>query len=241
MNSVIELCGANCSYGKNQILKNINLSVKASEFLGLIGPNAAGKTTLVKVILGLIPLDSGTISVLGDRPERSRRKIGYVAQKPEINRQFPITVRDAVMLGRMGSQHFLGSYSAFDKKTTDEILLLLNITDIADKKLIELSGGQLQRVWIARALVSEPEILILDEPTSNIDLITEENIFGVLKEYNSTMTILLVSHDIAFISSYVNRVACINKTLICHDVGSINGKTIEELYGIDVNMIHHSH
>lgn len=241
MDTVIDITGLNFSYKNNLVLKDINLSIAAEEFIGIIGPNAAGKTTLMKAILGLIKPASGNISVLGDLPEKNRNKIGYVAQKPEINRHFPISVRDAVLLGRMGVTNNFGAYSNLDKKITDEILSVLEIKQISEKSLAELSGGQLQRVWLARALVCQPEILILDEPTANIDLITEENIFGLLKQYNSHMTILVVSHDVAFISSYVDRVACINQSLVCHDVESINGKTIEELYGIDVNMIHHEH
>ena len=241
MNTIIEIEGLNFSYGKNQTLIDVDLSIKEEEFIGIIGPNAAGKTTLMKIILGLLNPQTGNVTVLGCKPDKVRNKIGYVAQKPEINRYFPISVRDSIMLGRMGISSFFGAYSNLDKQITDEILSVLAIQDIAEKKLDELSGGQLQRVWIARALVCQPEILILDEPTSNIDLITEENIFGILKDHNSHMTILVVSHDIAFISSYVDRVACVNKSLICHDVESISGKTLEELYGIDINMIHHAH
>ncbi len=241
MKPVIEINNLNLSYGQNLVLDNVSLKVDAEEFIGVIGPNAAGKTTLMKIILGLIHADSGSVSVLGKNPGEVRSQIGYVSQKPEVNHNFPITVKDAVLLGRMGVSHSFGAFAKQDKKITEEILSVLEIDNIAKKQINELSGGQLQRVWIARALVCQPEILILDEPTANIDLITEEDIFALLKKYNTHMTILVVSHDIAFISSYVDRVACINKKLVCHDVESINGKTIEELYGIDVNMIHHSH
>ena len=241
MNSVIEIKDINFSYGSNHVLKDVNLNIDAGEFIGIIGPNAAGKTTLIKIMLGLLIPDTGSVSVLGSSPENVRSRMGYVAQKPEINRQFPITVLDTILLGRLGVTNNFGSYSQMDRAIADEILSVLQISDLKAKKLTELSGGQLQRVWLARALVCQPEILILDEPTSNIDLIAEENIFRILKEYNKNMTIIVISHDVAFISSFVNRVACVNKTLVCHDVESISGKTIEELYGIDVSMIHHEH
>ncbi len=241
MKNIIEISGLNFSYGDHEILKDINLTIQAEEFIGVIGPNAAGKTTLMKILLGLLVPDNGEITVLGESPKNVLNRIGYVAQKPEYNRNFPITVRDAVMLGRVGVTHSFGFYSKEDRTITNEILSVLEIDALSDKQLNQLSGGQLQRVWIARALVCKPEILILDEPTANIDLKAEEDIFALLKHYNSQMTIIVVSHDIAFISSYIDRVACINQTLVCHDVESIDGKTIEELYGIDVKMIHHVH
>lgn len=241
MKNLIEISGLNFSFGNHVVLNDINLTVKAEEFIGVIGPNAAGKTTLMKMLLGLLKPDSGQISVMGKSPAEVLNRIGYVAQKPEFNRNFPITVRDAVMFGRIGVTRGFGAYSREDIKVTDEILSILEINTFSNKQLNQLSGGQLQRVWIARALVSKPEILILDEPTANIDLKAEEDIFALLKHYNSHMTIIVVSHDIAFISSYVDRVACINQTLNCHDVETIDGKTIEELYGIDVKMIHHMH
>ncbi len=241
MTSLIDIKDVKIVFGNKTVLKDINFTVEAGEFIGIIGPNAAGKTTLIKTILGLIKPVQGTVSVFGSYPSKVRHRIGYVAQKPELNSHFPITVKDTVMLGRLGTNNFFGAYSVEDKKITEEILTVLNITNIADKKLTELSGGQLQRVWLARALVCQPEILILDEPTANIDVIAEEDIFKLLKDYNSKMTILVISHDVAFISSYVDRVACVNQNLICHDIESVNGKTIEELYGIDVSMIHHTH
>lgn len=241
MTTLINIENVNVKFGNKTVLKEINFSVEAGEFIGIIGPNAAGKTTLVKTILGLIKPASGNITVLNSSPNLVRHRIGYVSQKPEINSQFPITVKDAVMLGRFGNDNSFGTYTVEDKNITEEILQILNITNIATYKLTDLSGGQLQRVWLARALVCQPEILILDEPTANIDVIAEENIFKLLKNYNSKMTILVISHDVAFISSYVDRVACVNQNLICHDIESINGKSIEELYGIDVSMIHHHH
>jgi zinc transport system ATP-binding protein len=240
--SLIEIKDVDFAYDRELVLKNINLSVEAGEFLGIIGPNASGKSTLVKLILGLLEPDTGTIRVLDMPVTSARKQIGYVPQYPTFSRRdFPINVRDTVMLGRLGLSHWFSAYSAVDRQICQEALRAVEIEDIASRPIGTLSGGQLQRVLIARALVSEPEILILDEPTANIDIRVEEDIFGLLKQYNERMTILVVSHDIGFISSYVDRVACVNKTLACHNTEEISGKTIEELYGIDVRMIDHAH
>ncbi|MEJ2094146.1 MAG: ABC transporter ATP-binding protein [Gammaproteobacteria bacterium] len=240
--SLIEIKDVDFAYDRELVLKNINLSVEPGEFLGIIGPNASGKSTLVKLILGLLEPDTGTIRVLDMSVTSARKQIGYVPQYPTFSRRdFPINVRDTVMLGRLGLSHWFSAYSAVDRQICQEALRAVEIEDIASRPIGTLSGGQLQRVLIARALVSEPEILILDEPTANIDIRVEEDIFGLLKQYNERMTILVVSHDIGFISSYVDRVACVNKTLACHNTEEISGKTIEELYGIDVRMIDHAH
>lgn len=240
--SLIEIKDVDFAYDRELVLKNINLSVEPGEFLGIIGPNASGKSTLVKLILGLLEPDTGTIRVLDMPVTSARKQIGYVPQYPTFSRRdFPINVRDTVMLGRLGLAHWFSAYSSTDRQICQEALHAVEIEDIASRPIGTLSGGQLQRVLIARALVSEPEILILDEPTANIDIRVEEDIFGLLKQYNERMTILVVSHDIGFISSYVDRVACVNKTLACHNTEEISGKTIEELYGIDVRMIDHAH
>ncbi len=144
-------------------------------------------------------------------------------------------------MGRLGNTSWYGRYLKQDKEIALQAMEAVEIADIQQQSVGSLSGGQLQRVLIARALSCQPEILILDEPTANIDVRIEEDIFGLLKRYNDHMTIIVVSHDIAFISGYVDRVACLNKTVICHSTEEISGKTIEELYGTPVKMIQHSH
>ena len=149
---------------------------------------------------------------------------------------------DTVLLGRLGqNRKWSITYSSEDRDIAREVMEAVEILDIAGRPIGSLSGGQLQRVLIARALACRPEILILDEPTANIDIRVEEDIFSMLKRHDNHMTVIVVSHDIAFISGYVDRVACLNQTLICHDTAEISGKTIEELYGAPVKMIHHAH
>lgn len=242
MKPVIEVNNVTFTYTREPVIKNVTLSVSEGEFLGVVGPNAGGKSTLIKLILGLLEPDRGTIKVFGKSPDEARSKIGYVPQYPTFSRRdFPINVRETVLMGRLGLTNWYGSYSRDDNNIAKEAMTAVEILDIAERPIGSLSGGQLQRVLIARALACKPEILILDEPTANIDVRVEEDIFGLLKQYNKNMTIIVISHDIGFISGYVNRVACINQTLICHTTDEISGKTIEELYGAPVKMIHHVH
>ena len=242
MSSVIEINNVSFTYTREPVINNVSLSIAEEEFLGIVGPNAGGKSTLIKLVLGLLEADSGTITVLGTSPEMARSRIGYVPQHPTFSRRdFPINVRDTVLMGRLGITCWYGGYSKEDHHIANDAMKAVEIQDIADRPIGSLSGGQLQRVLIARALACKPEILILDEPTANIDMRVEEDIFGLLKQYNDHMTIIVVSHDIGFISGYVDRVACLNQELICHTTDEISGKTIEELYGASVKMIHHSH
>ena len=223
------------------ILDHVTLSVKKGEFLGIVGPNGGGKSTLLKLILGLLKPYSGRVTVLDKPPHKGRAAIGYVPQYADFERNFPITVQDTVLLGRMGKSRALFGFNAHDYQLTQSALQETEIAGMKDRLLNTLSGGQFQRVLIARALVSEPEILILDEPTSNIDTRMEEDIFDLLKKLNERVTIVVVSHDIGFISEYVTMVACLNQTLVCHETSSISGKTIEQLYGGPVQMIQHNH
>jgi zinc transport system ATP-binding protein len=239
--SIITIDNVSFSYGGPQALENITITVPKGEFLGVVGPNGGGKSTLLKLILGLLRPDTGKISVLGKSPEKGRESIGYVPQHVRFNRDFPITVEDTVMLGRLGKSRSIWGYTQNDKRLCRQAMRETEIIDLKNRRLNTLSGGQLQRVLIARALISDPQILILDEPTANIDLRVEEDIFDLLKKLNKRATIIIVSHDVGFISKYVNRVACLNRTLICHQTSDISGEMIEDLYATPVQMIQHIH
>jgi len=239
--TAISIENVSFSYGKITAVEHINLSVARNEFLGVVGPNGGGKSTLLKLILGLLKPNTGKITVLGKTPEKGRESIGYVPQQTSIKRDFPITVEDVVLLGRLGKTKSFWGYSKRDKELTERALQETEIIGLKNRRLSTLSGGQFQRVLIARALVCDPEILILDEPTSNIDLRMEEDIFDLLKKLNERATIIVVSHDVGFISGYVNQVACLNRTLVCHQTSAISGEMIEQLYGTPVQMIQHIH
>lgn len=238
---VVKLENVSFSYGGPLVLERINLELERGEFLGVVGPNAGGKSTMLKIILGLLEPTSGQVSVLGKRPAEGRRAIGYVPQYPPFSRDFPISVEHTVLMGRLGKTRFMGPLDATGRVVARQAMREAEVLDLAKRRLSTLSGGQLQRVLVARALACEPEILILDEPTANIDLRVETDIFDLLKRLNRSMTIVVVSHDIAFISQYVNRVACLNRTLMCHHTSAIDGELIDDLYGAPVRMVQHVH
>ncbi|EIC22202.1 metal ABC transporter ATP-binding protein [Thiorhodovibrio frisius] len=238
---VISAQALSFSYDAVRVLDAVTLDVRRGEFLGLVGPNAGGKSTLLKLILGLLEPTAGRLWVLGQAPRQARRRIGYVPQYPAFARDFPITVADAVLMGRLGTRRLMLRYAPQDRAAVTRALREVEAEDLARRPIGKLSGGQLQRVLLARALVGEPEILILDEPTANIDQRVEGEIFELLAQLNARMTILVVSHDIAFISGYVSRVACLNRTLVCHTTGTVDGRVITDLYGERVRGILHDH
>ncbi len=240
-NPIISIKDLSFSYDGPTILDSINLEVDEGEFLGVVGPNAGGKSTLLKLVLGLLEPARGSVRVLDRNPKAVSRQIGYVPQYPVFSRDFPITVEATVLMGRLGNSSWYGGYRKQDHDIARRAMLETEVVNLAKRQLSTLSGGQLQRVLVARALACEPRILILDEPTSNIDMRVETDIFDLLKILNQRMTIIVVSHDVGFISRYVDRVACLNRTLVCHQTAAIDGKVINKLYDSDVHMVEHVH
>lgn len=246
---IIDVREVTFSYGVARVLERVTLQVERGEFLGIVGPNAGGKSTLLKLILGLLEPQSGHVLVLGRRPHQVTGHIGYVPQYPSFPRDFPISVEQVVLLGGIGRRFrasplgalMPGGFTKADRQAARDALAEVEAADLAGRQIGSLSGGQLQRVLLARALVCEPAALILDEPTANIDLRLESDIFDLLKRLNARMTILVVSHDVGFISSYVTRVACVNRTLVCHRTDAIDGQVIKQLYGGQVRMVAHRH
>lgn len=241
-NVVIDIDKVSFNYTDVPVLREISLRIHAAEFIGIIGPNASGKSTLLKLILGLLAPDTGTISRFDQTGKADRAGlIGYVPQHVGFARDFPITVKEVVLLGHVSAMAMPFGYSRRQLEAAEQAMAALEIEALGRRQIGRLSGGQLQRVLIARALVSGPEVLILDEPTSSVDARAEEDIYALLKKYSERMTIIIVSHDIAFISGYVDRVACLNQTLICHDTRAINGDIIRQLYAAPVKMVDHRH
>ncbi|MDJ0740011.1 MAG: metal ABC transporter ATP-binding protein [Gammaproteobacteria bacterium] len=246
MKPLIELQAVDFAYANTRVLSGIDLQVEDGEFIGIVGPNAGGKSTLLKLILGLLTPQSGSIRVLGRTPRQASRQIGYVPQYPSFPRDFPISVEQVVQLGLLGAGAQRGVLNRLwhTGSARDDVYRALDEVEagaIAKRQIGSLSGGQLQRVLLARALVGRPRVLILDEPTANIDQRVESEIFDLLNQLNARMTILVVSHDVAFISGYVGRVACVNRTLVCHRTDAIDGRVIQELYGEHVRMVAHRH
>ena len=239
MDTVISLDHVWAGYPQTPVLEDINLTVNDLDFVGLIGPNGGGKTTLLKVLLGLLKPQQGTVEILGKSVKQGRRYIGYVPQLLELDRNFPITVKDVVSMGRLSKGKLFRRYNKKDREIIRRSLEQVDMTDKGDRPIGELSGGERQRVYIARALASEPKILLLDEPTANVDSRIQSSIYELLRELNQSITIVMISHDLGAVSSYVKTVGCLNKTLHYHNDKQITPQMIEATYHCPVDLIAH--
>ncbi|MDY6824850.1 MAG: ABC transporter ATP-binding protein [Thermodesulfobacteriota bacterium] len=228
------------AYGRHPVLNHIDLTIHEGDFATIVGPNGGGKTTLLKLILGRLKPQTGTIRVFGTTPEKVCLQIGYMPQHAYLDPRFPVTVMDVVLMGRLGRKRF-GFYTKTDRAKALKALEYTGMAHMAGNHLSQLSGGQRQRVLIARALCTEPELLLLDEPTANIDPGSESALFEILQKLNETMTILIVSHDLGFVSRHVNRVICVNRSLVVHPTSEVDGMVISEMYGRDMCMVRHDH
>jgi len=238
----VELDDISVNYGDLEALKNINLKVKEGSFLGIIGPNGGGKTTLLKVILGLIEPQKGNVKVMGYPLDQAVDKIGYVPQISNFDRSFPISVLDVVLMARLGGRvRFFHQYQKDDIKKAEAVLEQLNLMHLKDRQIGKLSGGQLQRVLIARGLAVEPKILLLDEPTASVDASSTSQIYELLKELNEEKTIIVVTHDMAAVSSYFDSLACLNEKLYHHGDKHLDRETTEQVFGCPVDLIAHGH
>lgn len=213
MNELIKLNNVTAGYDNGIVLRDVSLTVSDQDFIGVIGPNGGGKTTLIKLILGLIKPISGTIQRF-DNQEGSF--IGYLPQQSHIDRKFPIAVQDIVLSGMMSAGKGLSRYASKDKKQALDLLEQMGISHLAKRTAGELSGGQLQRVFICRALISSPKLLILDEPNTFVDNRFEHEMYELLKEFNKKMAIMIISHDVGTISYFVKTIACVNTYLHYH-------------------------
>lgn len=226
-------------YDDGQVLEDINLSVHEGDFVGLIGPNGGGKTTLLRVLMGLLPPMRGEVRVMGLPVKEGRQAIGYVPQVIAFDREFPISVWDVVRMGRVGHRGLLKRYTADDDTIVTNALHQVGLHDMRHRPIGELSGGQRQRAYIARALATQPEILLLDEPTSSVDPQVSGNIYELLRQLNDQITILLVSHDMNAISSYVKTVGCLNRRLFYHGEQEITAEMLELAYQCPIDLIAH--
>jgi zinc transport system ATP-binding protein len=236
---VIRLEDVWVQYDGAPVLEGIDLSLYEQDFLGIIGPNGGGKTTLLEVLLGLVRPTRGQVRILGRSAKESRRFIGYVPQYAEFDRDFPISVWEIAMMGRLNQRGLLRPYAEADRRVVADALSQVDMLGLRERRLGELSGGQRQRVYIARALACDPRILLLDEPTASIDSSVLGNIYELLQELNRQVTIVLVSHDIGVVSSYVKTIACLNRHLIYHASKEITPQMLEATYQCPVDLIAH--
>ena len=220
-------------------LEAVSLSIYEDDFLGVIGPNGGGKTTLLKVIVGLAVPRKGTVQVFGGQPERSRSRVGYVPQHNLFDHDFPASVWEVAMMGRFGKLGLLKRYGGEDRKAAENALRTVGMLQHRDRQIGLLSGGEQQRVFIARALVSEPELLLLDEPTASVDPAMQTEFYELLETLKRKMAVVLVSHDISVVSVYVDKIACLNRQLYYHGSGEISTEVLEATYKCPVQMIAH--
>jgi zinc transport system ATP-binding protein len=226
-------------------LSGITLGVNSKDFLGLVGPNGSGKTTLIGTMLGLVRPTAGSVELFGQPlTPRSLRRVGYVPQRAiasDLN--FPSTVFETVLLGRVSRSSPPRGYSEQDRKVVEDVLKHLNIAELRTRKIGELSGGQSQRVFLAKALASEPDLIILDEPTSGVDARSSLEFYQTLGHLNRDhgITVILASHDIGVVTRYTNRVACLNGSLFFHGTTSdfMKSSALTEVYGYPVEMVSH--
>lgn len=229
--------------GGSLALDNINLKIDKNELACIVGPNGGGKSTLLKLILGLLHPSSGQIKVFGEKPGKNNLKIGYMPQYTNFDPNFPISVKEIVIMGRLGKPGIKGIFEWFTKKDNEIVKNVLNeveMSEFANYPFSKLSGGQRQRVLFARAIACQPELLILDEPTSNVDAIIESKIYELLNVYKNNMTIILVSHNLGFVSDLVKEVICVNKKALIHPTNDITDEALIHAYGSNARVVLHN-
>ena len=235
MKSLLKIEDLSFGYEKAPVIENINLEVFEQDFIGVIGPNGGGKTTLLKAILGLVKPNKGKIR-FGESLQGRKKAIGYLPQVRYIDKKFPITVQDVVISGSMLLEKRLSR--AEIKEKADKLLYDMGIADIRHKAIGELSGGQMQRVFLCRALISDPALLILDEPDTFVDNRFEGELYEKLKQLNKEVAIILASHDVGTITSYVKTIACVNRHLHYHNSNRISQEQLDD-YNCPIKIISH--
>lgn len=236
MANLLKIEGISAGYNGDLVLRDINLEINERDFIGVIGPNGGGKTTLLKVILGILKPASGRIVFNGEL--LTHQRIGYLPQMSEGDVSFPVSVRDIVLSGLMQVKGSAARMKRDDIRRADAILKDLGIYDMRGRCLSELSGGELQRVYLGRALVGSPALLLLDEPGNFVDSSFEQDFYDKLKELNERIAIMMVSHDVGTISAYVKSFACVNRHLHYHDSGKITNEQLKG-YGCPIQLIAH--
>lgn len=249
-NSIVSVENIYFSYGNRQVLKNVNLQIPRGSFLGLVGPNGGGKTTLIQIILGQLTPTHGTVKILGEPIVSFKQwnRIGFVSQKANtFNKGFPATVFEVVSMGLTAKIGYLRFFKKDHKEKVHQAIKQVGMERYTYQNIGDLSGGQQQRVFIARALVGEPELLILDEPTVGVDFKNVERFYEILHELNTkqNLTLLLVTHDTGAMTEYATDVACLNQTLHFHgksaEYTSLSKEDLSDIYGHPVNVVIHDH
>ena len=225
--SIVSIKNVTVRYDSYTALESANLEILEDDFIGIIGPNGGGKTTLIKSIIGAVSY-SGEVTLSPTLFKDGKRLIGYLPQQTTFDKQFPISVIDVVLSGLQSQKGFSARYSQKDKEKALQLLDSMGIITIANKQIGEISGGQMQRVLLCRAIISEPKLLILDEPTNFVDKRFESELYDILKELNKKMAIVMVSHDVHNISSAVKSIVCVNRTIHKHNTNTLSSKDLDD-------------
>ena len=239
MTPIVAINNVTVKYDNSVALQNASLNIFSDDFIGIIGPNGGGKTTLIKAILGIIDY-SGEITLAPSLYRHSERLIGYLPQQSNFDRAFPIPIIEVVMSGLQSERGFFNRYTRQDRLKAMQLLDITGIADIADKTIGEISGGQMQRALLCRAIIAEPKLLILDEPTNFVDNSFENELYTLLRKFNEQMAIVMVSHDVGTITSTVKSIACVNKTVHRHDSNIITQEQLEN-YNCPIQIVSHGH
>lgn len=234
---IVRLENVSFSFDHAPILDGVSFTIRQNDFIVIVGPNGGGKTTLIKVILGLIKPQRGDVTVFGQPPREGRKLIGYLPQYAHSDLDFPINVFDVVLMGRYRGP--FSRYSAADREATARALDIVEMREYRDRQIGKLSGGQLHRVFMARALAREPKLLLLDEPTTHIDPEMQESFYKLLSELRNRMAVVMVTHDIGAVSVYAEDIACLNRRLFYHGPKEQGLKEIEKAYHCQVDLIEH--
>ncbi len=237
MKKIVEIKNMSAGYNGQRVLKHVSLSIFDNDFIGIIGPNGGGKTTLLKVILGLLKPSGGRVEYyLSDG--NKKLNIGYLPQQFSTDRKFPISVGEVVLSGMLRRRNIVRSYSKDERGRAWEVLARMGIGGLSGKAFGELSGGEMQKALLARAIISSPQLLLLDEPNTYVDQVFESELFDILEELNKSMAIIVVSHDAGMISSYVKTIACVNGELHYHPSNEINNEILKA-YNCPIDLITH--
>jgi zinc transport system ATP-binding protein len=225
--------------GDPPTLTDATFTIAEGDFVSVVGPNGGGKTTLLRLLLGLLAPTQGEVRLFGLPPATARRQVGYLPQHAHLDPHFPVCVRDVVLMGRLGPGHPVGLFRRTDKDAAKRALAEVGLDAAERRPFAALSGGQRQRVLIARALACEPRLLLLDEPTASLDEHVEGELFALLRELNRRLTVVIVSHDLGFVSRFVRTVVCVNRRVAVHPTGEVTAEIIREMYGDQARLVRH--
>ena len=226
-------------YDNTTALEGVNVDIYEDDFLGIIGPNGGGKSSLVKAIMGTTPY-RGKIEFADTLRRGNHYKIGYMPQVSEFDMRFPISIREVVLSGLQTAKGFFGRYRAVDKRRADELLDKMGIAELASNPIGEVSGGQMQRALLCRAIISEPKLLILDEPTNFVDNRFEYEFYNMVRQLSDKMAIVMVSHDLGTITSVVKSILCVNRSVHRHDSNILTEEQLRN-YNCPIQVLSHGH